>query len=212
MKRVLIIDHYDSFTYTIKSYFECLGALTQVVQFDDEHTEVIDLFRPSHLVLSPGPGAPDEVKPTLDLIHQYYTTYPILGICLGHQCIAQVFGGKVIQADCVMHGKQSIIYHQNAALFKDIPLSFSAIRYHSLVVEEQSLPDSLVTTAWTYDKSNARVVMALAHQHYPVFGIQYHPEAIMTAHGFVVLKNFLDQEPCMFSNKGDTCVFGRINE
>ena len=193
MKRVLIIDHYDSFTYTIKSYFECLGALTQVIQFDDEPTKVFASFNPTHLVLSPGPGSPNEVKPTLDLIHHYYKAYPILGICLGHQCIAQVLGGKVIQSDAVMHGKQSMIYHQNAALFKDVPLSFSATRYHSLVVDEQSLPESLVTTAWTYDKSNARVVMAIAHQQYPLFGIQYHPEAIMTEHGFVVLKNFLDQ-------------------
>lgn len=199
-KRVLLIDHYDSFTYTITSYFESMGAETHVIQFDSEHLKDIEAFAPSHVVLSPGPGSPQEAKPTLAFIRQYYTRYPILGICLGHQCIAQTFGGSVIQADVVMHGKQSTIQHQNSALFTDIPLVFSATRYHSLIVEEESLPASLITTAWTYDKTNKRVVMGLAHQKFPVFGVQYHPEAIMTEHGLLLLKNFLKQPQAKGSN------------
>ena len=191
--RILLIDHYDSFTYTIKSYFDCLGAHTEVIQFDSDNMLNIKAFYPSHLVLSPGPGSPSEVPATLNLIEKYYTTYPMLGICLGHQCIAHAFGGRITHAGVVMHGKQSLIEHNGTRLFTDIPSSFSVTRYHSLSVDEASLPAELSITAWVHDAGKKRVIMALEHSEYPVFGVQYHPEAIMTEHGLLLLKNFLKQ-------------------
>ncbi|MFZ4077056.1 MAG: anthranilate synthase component II [Legionellaceae bacterium] len=192
-KNVMLIDHYDSFTYTIKSYFDSLGVKTQVITCDSEAMNDLDAYEPSCLVLSPGPGAPDDAPLTLQVIKKHYQDYPILGICLGHQCIAQAFGGVIKRAEVVMHGKQSIIEHDGSFLFSEIPQCFSATRYHSLIVDEKTLPQDLSITAWTRDASQDRVVMGLAHQVYPTFGIQYHPEAIMTEHGLVLFKNFLSR-------------------
>ena len=188
---LIIIDNYDSFTHTIKNYFETLHVPTEIIKNDDPILKKLDELSPAFLVLSPGPGNPDDAGFTLDVIKQYYTQYPILGICLGHQCIAQAFGGRVIHASEVMHGKQSIIYHEQKGLFKGVPEQFTATRYHSLQVYSNCFPEELEITAWTYDNLNNNVIMGLQHRAYPLYGVQYHPEAILTQHGFLLLQNFV---------------------
>jgi len=191
---VLLIDHHDSFTYLIKSCFEQLGALVTVVQYTDPALEHIDVFKPTHLVFSPGPGSPCEALGTQQLIQKYYKHYPMLGICLGHQCLIEAFGGRVIQAQEIHHGKQALIYHDHddgEGLFAGVPRSFLATRYHSLVVDERTMPSRWKMTAWTYDKMGGRVIMGVAHRDYPLFGVQYHPEAVLTEQGMQVLRNFL---------------------
>lgn len=188
-KKLLIIDNYDSFTYTIKNYFETLKVNTQVIKNDDPILEKLDELNPTWLVFSPGPGNPNDAGFTLDIIRKYYPRYPMLGICLGHQCIAQAFGGLVIYAREIMHGKQSIIHHEQQGIFAGIPNQFIATRYHSLVVDPVTLPQELEITAWADDECD--VMMGLQHKHYPLFGVQYHPEAILTEYGYQVLENFL---------------------
>lgn len=188
---LIIIDNYDSFTYTIKNYFETLHVSTEIIKNDDPILKKLDELSPTFLVLSPGPGNPSDAGFTLDVIKQYYKRYPILGICLGHQCIADAFGGHVTHARDVMHGKQSIIYHQQKGLFKGIPEQFTATRYHSLQVDPACFPNELEITAWTYDNLNNKVIMALQHRAYPLYGVQYHPEAILTQHGLLLLQNFV---------------------
>ena len=179
---LIIIDNYDSFTYTIKNYFETIKVPTDIIKNDDPILKKLDELDPTFLVLSPGPGNPSDAGLTLDVIKQHYTQYPILGICLGHQCIAQAFGGHVIHASEVMHGKQSTIYHAQQGLFKEIPKQFSATRYHSLMVDPIRFPQELEVTAWTYDKHNNKVIMGLEHRDYPLYGVQYHPEAAPGPH------------------------------
>ncbi|MDF1827533.1 MAG: aminodeoxychorismate/anthranilate synthase component II [Legionellaceae bacterium] len=194
-EHVLLIDHHDSFTYLIKSYFEQLGASVTVVQYTDTALDDLDAWNPTRLVLSPGPGSPREVYTTQQLILKHYKHYPMLGICLGHQCMIEAFGGRIIQAGEIHHGKQSVIEHDGQGLFLDLPRSFLATRYHSLVMDEHALPHDWKMTAWAYDKAGCRVVMGVAHCHYPLFGVQYHPEAILTEHGMQVLRNFLFKTP-----------------
>lgn len=190
-KSVILIDHYDSFTYTIKSYFDRLGVKTQVITCDSDAMNDLEAYEPFYLVLSPGPGSPLDAPLTLQVIKKHYQDYPILGICLGHQCIAQAFGAVIKRAEVIMHGKQSIIEHDGSFLFSKIPSGFSATRYHSLVVDEETLPHDLSMTAWTRDASQDRVMMGVMHKSYPICGVQYHPEAIMTEHGLTLFKNFL---------------------
>lgn len=192
-ERLLLIDHYDSFTYTIKAYFETLGARTEVVQYDDPRLLHLEQFAPTALVFSPGPGHPTEASSTVALIKKHYTYYPMLGVCLGMQCMAHAFDGKVIHAPEVMHGKQSLIDHDHTGIFQDVPQGFSATRYHSLMVDPLTLPAELRVTAWTHDASGARVIMGVAHMHYPLFGIQYHPEAVLTEHGYLLFRHFLNE-------------------
>ena len=191
--RVLLIDHYDSFTYTIKAYFDTLGARTQVVLYDALTVDQLAGFAPDYLVLSPGPGHPRDVGQTQALLQHVGSKYPVLGICLGMQCLVECFGGRVIHAPEVMHGKQSCIEHDGTGLFQGIPDGFSATRYHSLMMDASSVPDCLRVTARTADAAN--VIMAIAHRDYPFYGVQYHPEAVLTEHGYRLLTNFLLQHP-----------------
>ena len=188
---IILVDHYDSFTYTIKAYFETLHAKTVVIQHDDPILLDLDRLAPTSLVFSPGPGHPEEATATVAMIKKYYKKYPMLGICLGAQCMAQAFAGRVIPAHEIMHGKQSVIHHNNTGVFEHVPPLFSATRYHSLVVDMDTLPSCLAITAWTHNQDGSRVIMGLAHQNYPVFGVQYHPEAVLTEHGYLLLNNFL---------------------
>lgn len=190
-EHVLLIDHHDSFTQMIKSYLEQLGARVTVVQHTDAALHKLEVFNPTRLVLSPGPGSPGEAYITQNLIKKYYKDYPILGVCLGHQCLIEAFGGCVIEAQEIYHGKQSIIHHDGKGLFVNLSTTFLATRYHSLLINEHKLPQDWNITAWTHDKSGRRIVMGVAHQNYPLFGVQYHPEAVLTEQGMQVFRNFL---------------------
>jgi anthranilate synthase/aminodeoxychorismate synthase-like glutamine amidotransferase len=184
---LLVIDNYDSFTYNLVQYLGELGS-EMVVRRNDAITmeEVRDL-RPSHIIISPGPGTPDDGGISLDLIRGFHATTPILGVCLGHQCIGAAFGGQVDAAPRLMHGKTSPIYHYGHDLFDGVPSPFNGMRYHSLIVREP-LPDCLNVTAFTREGE----IMALEHRDAPVVGVQFHPESILTEHGKTILGNFLD--------------------
>lgn len=188
-EHVVLIDHYDSFTQTIKHYLEVLYAKVSVLQYDDPALNQLERLAPTRLVLSPGPGHPREALATHTLILKHHKDYPMLGVCLGHQCMVEAFGGEVIAAHAVCHGKQSNIYHKGSGLFAGLPQAFPATRYHSLVAK--TVPKGWVSTAWTYDIHAQPVLMAMQHKYYPLFGVQYHPEAILTAHGAQILRNFL---------------------
>ena len=185
---VLVIDNYDSFTYNLVQY---LGELREsvVVRRNDEITlpEIAPL-NPLAVVLSPGPGKPDEAGICKDLLVELGPTIPMLGVCLGHQCLGEAFGGTVRRASQVMHGKVSRVTHAEQSVFRGIPSPFAATRYHSLVVDRENLPSELEVTAWTDDGT----VMGLRHRRYPLAGVQFHPEAILTEHGHALLANFLD--------------------
>ncbi len=185
---ILVIDNYDSFTYNLVQFLGEMGADLQVVRNDQTTLDEIRALQPTHIVISPGPGNPDDGGVSLDVIQQLGETTPILGVCLGHQCIGQAYGGVVLRADRIMHGKTSLIYHKGDALFTGMPSPFEATRYHSLIVEESSLPDCLMVTAFT-DQGE---IMGLRHREYPVFGVQFHPESILTTYGPRLLRNFLD--------------------
>ena len=188
MIRVLLIDNFDSFTYNLAHGFAEAGADEVVVRRNDAITvaEAVALA-PTHLVISPGPGTPDQTGVSADLIHEFAGTIPILGVCLGHQCIAEVFGGTVIQAPRQVHGKTSSIHHNNNSIFKNLPNPFSATRYHSLIVDREKLPDCLEITASTAEGE----IMGLRHRELPIWGVQFHPESILTIHGKELLGNFL---------------------
>jgi len=184
---LVIIDNYDSFTYNLAQYFGELGAEVQVFRNDKITPEEVEALQPSHIVISPGPGDPSDAGISRDLIRQLGPKIPTLGVCLGHQCIGEVFGGKVVRAPQLMHGKTSPIHHKDDPLFTNVPEPFHATRYHSLIVEQESFPDSLTVTARTPEGE----VMALRHNEYPIVGVQFHPESIFTPHGKQILKNFL---------------------
>jgi len=185
---LLVIDNYDSFTYNLVQYFGELGA-EQLVKRHDEITidEIISL-KPSHVVISPGPKSPREAGISCEVILQIGKTTPTLGVCLGHQCIAEVFGGNVIRAPRLMHGKTSPIEHDNLGVFSGLPNPFEATRYHSLIVERSSCPDCLEICAETHEKE----IMGLRHKEYPIHGVQFHPESILTREGKSLLQNFLN--------------------
>jgi len=185
---ILMIDNYDSFTYNLVQYLSELGQKVVVYRNDKINIEQIKRLRPSHIVISPGPGRPEEAGISEDVIKEFGPKIPLLGVCLGHQAIGEVFGGRVIRADKLMHGKTSQIYHNNSPIFKGLSNPFEATRYHSLIVEKKSLPDSLQITAWTKDKE----IMGIAHKKFPIWGVQFHPESILTKEGKKLLKNFID--------------------
>ena len=184
---ILMIDNYDSFTYNLVQYFGELGTEVKVVRNDEIGVEAIESLAPAHIVVSPGPCAPDQAGVSLAAIRRFAGQIPILGVCLGHQAIGQAFGGKVVRAKQVMHGKVSRVRHDGEGVFAGLPAEFEATRYHSLAVERWSLPACLEVTAATEDGE----VMGLRHRELAVEGVQFHPEALLTEHGHAMLRNFL---------------------
>ncbi len=182
-----MIDNYDSFTYNLVHYFIELGAGVKVALNDQITLAEIDAMKPEGIIVSPGPKTPDQAGLSLKIIKKFAGKLPILGVCLGHQAIGQVFGGKVVQAPSLMHGRTSKIRHDGKGLFADIPSPFTATRYHSLTLERASFPDTLKITA----KTREGVIMGLEHKELPVFGVQFHPESLLTEHGHALLQNFL---------------------
>ncbi len=185
---ILVIDNYDSFTYNLVQYLGELGARMEVFRNDRIAMDRIDASQPEKVVISPGPCTPNEAGISVGLIRRFTGRIPMLGVCLGHQCIGQAFGGRVVRAPAILHGKVSEIHHDGRSIFKGLSQPFIATRYHSLIVERESLPDCLEISAQTHDG----IIMGLRHREYPVEGVQFHPESILTAEGKVLLKNFLD--------------------
>ena len=186
---IAFVDNYDSFVYNLARYVRELGGETEVWRNDEISVDELVARRPSHLILSPGPCTPREAGISNALIEALGPTTPVLGVCLGHQCIGAVFGGHVVRADRPMHGKTSLIHHDGSRLFASIPSPFRATRYHSLIVDRESLPASLALTAWT-DRDE---VMGVRHRDHPVVGVQFHPESVLTQYGHQILRNFLDE-------------------
>jgi len=185
---ILVIDNYDSFTYNLVQQLGEMGAQIEVYRNDQITLDQIRRLNPDQILISPGPGTPDDGGVSLEVLRQLGPTAPVLGVCLGDQCIGQAYGGIVTRAGRLMHGKTSMIYHKGDPLFSGVPSPFEATRYHSLIVEEDSLPDVLAVTAFT-DQGE---IMGLRHKEYPVYGVQFHPESILTTYGPRILKNFLE--------------------
>jgi anthranilate synthase component 2 len=191
--RVLMIDNYDSFTYNLVQYFGELGAAVEVHRNDQITVAEVAAKQPTHIVLSPGPCTPNEAGICLDLIAQLQGRFPILGVCLGHQSIGQAFGGVVVRARAVMHGKTSLIHHHGQGVFTGLPSPFTATRYHSLIVAREQLPAEFEITAWTQQADGAMdEIMGLRHTTLAIEGVQFHPESILTEHGHAMLQNFLE--------------------
>jgi len=186
---LLMIDNYDSFTYNLVQYLAEIGQEVEVVRNDKISIEEINKLNPQYIVISPGPCTPNEAGISLDLIEAFKGKIPILGVCLGHQSIGQAFGGKIVHAQTIMHGKTSKISHNNKGVFRGIKNPFIATRYHSLVIEKQTLPNCFDITAWTDDNE----IMGIKHKELAIEGVQFHPESILSEHGHDLLKNFLDQ-------------------
>ena len=185
---LLMIDNYDSFTYNLVQYFAELGADVLVYRNDEITVEQIEKLNPQHLVVSPGPCTPNEAGISVAAIKHFAGKVPLLGVCLGHQSIGQAFGGRIIHAKTLMHGKTSQIRHNGNSVFTGLPSPFTATRYHSLVIERETLPDCLEVTAWTDDGE----IMGVRHKILPVHGVQFHPESILTEYGHDMLRNFLE--------------------
>ena len=184
---ILVLDNYDSFTYNLVQYFGELGAELVVRRNDRTTIDEVEELRPEKICISPGPGTPDDAGISNDLIRHFGPRIPVLGVCLGHQCIGQVYGGEVVRAERIMHGKTSPILHEGDGVFRGLPIPFEATRYHSLIVRRETLPDELEVVAETSDHE----IMGLRHRQYPVHGVQFHPESIMTGEGKKLLANFL---------------------
>ena len=189
---ILMIDNYDSFTFNIVQYLGELGAEVLVKRNNRITLDEIDKLNPEKIVISPGPCTPNEAGISIEVVKKYYKKTPILGVCLGHQTIGQAFGGNIVSAKKIMHGKTSQITHDGDYIFKDIPQEFTATRYHSLVIEKESFPDSLLVTATTKDNKEEFEIMGLRHKDYNLFGVQFHPESILTESGHKLLENFLN--------------------
>ncbi|PVX34366.1 aminodeoxychorismate/anthranilate synthase component II [Janthinobacterium sp. 78] len=186
---LLMIDNYDSFTYNIVQYFGELGEDVRVYRNDEITLEQIEALNPDRICISPGPKAPAQAGISVEVLKHFAGKKPILGVCLGHQAIGEAFGGKVIRAKQVMHGKTSLIAHTGVGVFKGLPSPFTVIRYHSLAIERASLPSCLEVTAWTDDGE----IMGVRHREYDIEGVQFHPESILSEHGHALLKNFLER-------------------
>ncbi|MGY6274323.1 anthranilate synthase component II [Methylomonas sp. MgM2] len=190
--RLVMVDNYDSFTYNLVQYFGELGADVTVVRNDEVTVEEIEALRPDKIVISPGPCTPKEAGISVETIRRYGGKYPILGVCLGHQSIGYTFGGNIVHAKEIMHGKVSPVYHKDLGVFKGLSNPFTATRYHSLVIEQATLPDCLEITAWTQDQAgNIDEIMGVRHKTLDIEGVQFHPESILTEHGHDMLRNFL---------------------
>jgi anthranilate synthase component II len=186
---LLMIDNYDSFTYNIVQYFGELGEIVRTYRNDEITIEQIEALQPDRICISPGPKAPKDAGISVEVFKHFKGKMPILGVCLGHQAIGEAFGGKVVRAKQVMHGKTSVIAHTGVGVFKDIPSPCTVIRYHSLAIERASLPSCLEVTAWTDDGE----IMGVRHKQYDIEGVQFHPESILSEHGHKLLKNFLER-------------------
>ncbi|WP_419535141.1 anthranilate synthase component II [Endozoicomonas sp.] len=191
---LLMIDNYDSFTFNLVQYFGELGATVEVHRNDHITIEDIEQLKPDHIVISPGPCTPNEAGISMNVIRHFQDKIPILGVCLGHQSIGQVYGGKIVRARQVMHGKVSPVFHKDFGVFQSLANPVTTTRYHSLVIEKESLPDCLEVTAWTqFEDGSNDEIMGVRHKELPVEGVQFHPESIMTEQGHDLLANFLKQ-------------------
>jgi len=190
---ILVIDNYDSFVYNLVQYLGKLGKKVEVYRNDEIGLKEIEKKAPEAIVISPGPGRPEDAGISEEVIEHFAPYIPILGVCLGHQCIGEVFGAKVVLAKNLMHGKTSLIYHNEEEIYQGIENPFVATRYHSLIIKNDSLPDCLVKTAWTEEDE----IMGIRHKEYPVFGMQFHPESILTRVGEKLLRNFIKLEECI---------------
>jgi len=191
---VLMIDNYDSFTWNLVQYLQALGAGVKVVRNDELSVAQVAALAPERIVISPGPCTPNEAGISVDVIRELGAQVPILGVCLGHQAIGQAYGGDVVRAKTIMHGKTSRIRHEGQGVFAGLPDGYEATRYHSLVVQRGTLPACLEVTAWTdNDDGSFDEIMGLRHREHPVEGVQFHPESILTEHGHALLKNFLER-------------------
>ena len=188
---VFVLDNYDSFTYNLVQYLGELGERVEVRRNDQVTPQEIEHLNPSHILVSPGPCTPEEAGISIDLIRHFAGKKPVLGVCLGHQAIGAAFGGRVVRASKVMHGKVSQIRHDNRTIFRDIPQPLTATRYHSLIVSENGMPEELEVSAETHECDGTRVIMGLRHKRFPVEGVQFHPESVLTESGRLLLKNFL---------------------
>ncbi|MGL5140595.1 MAG: anthranilate synthase component II, partial [Acinetobacter baumannii] len=190
---LLMIDNYDSFTYNIVQYFGELNQEVKVVRNDQVTLEDIERWQPKYLVIGPGPCSPSEAGISIPAINHFAGKIPLLGVCLGHQSIGQAFGGKIVRAKTVMHGRLSDMYHSNKGIFSNLPRPFSATRYHSLVIDQETLPDCLEVTCWTNEADGSmEEIMGVKHKTLPVEGVQFHPESILSQHGHQIFKNFLE--------------------
>ncbi len=192
---LVMIDNYDSFTYNVVQYFAELGADVHVFRNDEITIEELEALNPDHLVISPGPCTPNEAGISMRAIEYFAGKLPILGICLGHQSIGQVFGGEIVRAKEVMHGKLSPVHHKDFGVFSGLPSPYEATRYHSLVIDQASLPDCLEVTAWTEtEQGEVDEIMGVRHKTLSIEGVQFHPESILTEYGHDLLKNFLNEK------------------
>lgn len=189
---ILLIDNYDSFVFNLAQALGTLGVAVRVARNDALTLDDVRALEPRAIVLSPGPGRPEEAGICIDLIREHELRAPILGVCLGHQAIAVAFGGSVVRAPVACHGKASPVEHTATGIFQGLPPTIDAGRYHSLVAEREHLPDSLGVTAWTRSPDHGEIVMGLAHKDRPIFGVQFHPESVLTPHGHKLLRNFVD--------------------
>jgi len=188
---VFVLDNYDSFTYNLVQYLGELGAEVEVRRNDQIKISEIETMRPERIVLSPGPCTPQEAGISIELIRHFAGKVPLLGVCLGHQAIGAAFGGQVVRAKTLMHGKTSQVEHDGETIFRGLNSPMTATRYHSLIIAEKDLPKELTVSAWTTDKDGSRVIMGLRHQKFPVEGVQFHPESVLTSEGKQLVKNFL---------------------
>jgi len=188
---IFVLDNYDSFTYNLVQYLGELGERVEVRRNDEISISQLEQLRPKRILISPGPCTPSEAGISVELIRNFAGKVPILGVCLGHQAIGEAFGGKVVRAKNLMHGKTSEIQHDGRGVFRDLPSPFTATRYHSLIVSNDRLPQELEITAHARDAGDENVIMGLRHRRYPVEGVQFHPESVLTQHGKQLLKNFL---------------------
>jgi anthranilate synthase component 2 len=193
---LLMIDNYDSFTYNLVQYLGELGMQVEVHRNDKISLQGIEALEPEQIVISPGPCTPNEAGISVSVVERFAGRIPILGVCLGHQCIGQAFGASIVRAGEIMHGKTSLVHHDGSGLFSSLSNPFQATRYHSLVIDQDSNPDCLEVTAWTVSEDGAMdEIMAVRHRSLPVEGVQFHPESILTEHGHDLLRNFLGLKP-----------------
>jgi len=188
---VFVLDNYDSFTYNLVQYLGELGAKVEVRRNDQITVGEIEAMKPERIVISPGPCTPNEAGISVEVVRHFAGKLPLLGVCLGHQAIGAAFGGEIVRAPHLMHGKTSEVCHDNKTIFRGLPFPMTATRYHSLIVRENSLPEELEVSAWTTEKDGSRTIMGLRHRDFPIEGVQFHPESVLTDHGKKLVENFL---------------------